>query len=388
MSLNRKKILIADDDPVTRLYLKKTLEKWDFEVITAENGLNAWAILRITSDIKVAILDWQMPGFNGLELIQKMRQERQDYYIYSILLTSKDSHQDMLEGMTAGADDHIRKPFDPRELFLRLRAAERILDQQAALIEMRNQEVQLAARIQKNLLFGKISHPHEWFSADVLIEPGKMVSGDFYNFYQPAPHLLDVLLGDVMGKGISASIVGAGALNAVNSFLANNSYHPVPSPALIINHLNREISPQLISFENFIALTYARFDMNAGAMTFVDCGHMPIYNFSPVQTDIQSFKAGTMPLGFSIHEEYDEHTTPISVDDRFVLFSDGVTDIENRNGVEYGVSRLKNILEDSVSFSTQELTEHLKEDINLFCQNSTYEDDLSFIIIRINHINK
>jgi phosphoserine phosphatase RsbU/P len=379
-----KKILIADDDPVTRLYLKNTLEKWGYEVIAAKNGISAWAQLRVTNDIKVTILDWQMPGFSGLELIQKMREERKDYYIYNIILTSRDTHQDMLESMTAGADDYIRKPFDPQELYVRLRAAERILKQQEALLEMRNQEINLAARIQKSLLFGKVHQPRAWFSTDLYIAPAKKVGGDFYNFYQPQPHILDILLGDVMGKGLAASIVAAGAMHVVNSYLANSNCEAMPSPEMIVNHLNKEMAPQLLSFGNFIALTYARFDYQNKKITFVDCGNMPILKNSRENQTIIEMKSDQMPLGFSVHEQFLQTELDIHCDERYYFFSDGLTELQDDSKLELGTDRLYQLLSEHATLDGKRLINILKETLIQFTMLPYYEDDISFISIKLN----
>ncbi|MEW6088837.1 MAG: diguanylate cyclase [bacterium] len=128
------KILVADDDLISRKLLKNTLEKWGHEVFQAENGEEAWKLLQ-TNDIKFVIVDWLMPVMDGLALCRKIRSSGSLGYVYIILLTGKDKKEDLIEGLDAGADDYIAKPFDRDELRVKSRAAVRILALEKELIE-------------------------------------------------------------------------------------------------------------------------------------------------------------------------------------------------------------------------------------------------------------
>jgi len=131
------RILIADDDDVLRHILDATLTKWGYEVVVARNGLEAWRILQGNDAPQLAILDWIMPGMDGVEVCREIRKWEDRPYIYLLLLTAKQRKEDVIAGMEAGADDYISKPFDPQELKVRLRAGRRILDLQAELLAAR-----------------------------------------------------------------------------------------------------------------------------------------------------------------------------------------------------------------------------------------------------------
>ena len=127
-------ILIADDNPVDRTLLKGLLTREGHEVTAAENGLDTWTLLQTESTPKLAILDWHMPGMDGLEVCRRLRQLEQRPYVFVILLTSNDQRQQLLEGLRAGADDYLTKPLDPALLRARLEVARRILDLQSNLM--------------------------------------------------------------------------------------------------------------------------------------------------------------------------------------------------------------------------------------------------------------
>jgi diguanylate cyclase (GGDEF)-like protein len=127
------RVLIADDEVVSRRLLEATLTKWGHEVVVAEDGDQAWEVLQSETTPYLAILDWMMPGMDGVSICRALRALCRDMYVYVLLLTARTDRTDLVEAMEAGADDYIAKPFDSSELRVRLRAGERILDLQSAL---------------------------------------------------------------------------------------------------------------------------------------------------------------------------------------------------------------------------------------------------------------
>ncbi len=132
------KILIAEDDPVSRHMLEALLLKWDYEVDTSADGTQAWEVLQGDDAPRLAILDWMMPGMDGLEVCRSVRKRGGEPYVYTLLLTARDQMKDVIEGLEAGADDYLTKPFDQNELRARLRAGRRILALQESLISARD----------------------------------------------------------------------------------------------------------------------------------------------------------------------------------------------------------------------------------------------------------
>jgi len=130
------KVLIADDSPTMRRLLHSTLEGWGYDIAEAYDGEQALAILSDDDPPPIAIVDWVMPKMTGPELCRQVRSRKSRTYTYILLLTSKAQHQDLIEGMGAGADDYIVKPFDLPEMEVRLRAGRRIVDLQSELMQM------------------------------------------------------------------------------------------------------------------------------------------------------------------------------------------------------------------------------------------------------------
>jgi len=131
------RVLIAEDDPVSRRLLEAHLGKWGYEVEAAADGDQAWGILQQPDAPRLAILDWMMPGLSGPEVCRQVRSVGQEPYTYILLLTARNQKQDLIAGMEAGADDYVTKPFDAQELKVRLRAGRRILELEAELVAAR-----------------------------------------------------------------------------------------------------------------------------------------------------------------------------------------------------------------------------------------------------------
>ena len=127
------KILIADDDPVARRLLERTLERLGHDVVAVSDGTAALNALLDPAGPRMAILDWMMPGLDGLAVCRAVR-DRDAPYIYLILLTARDGDDDVVAGLVAEADDYLTKPFDARELNARIQSGERILELEAKLL--------------------------------------------------------------------------------------------------------------------------------------------------------------------------------------------------------------------------------------------------------------
>jgi two-component system cell cycle response regulator len=132
------RVLVVDDSPVYQHLIAAHLREWGFEVVPATDGAKAWDILRRPGSPVLALLDWVMPGMDGVELCRKLRTDagREDY-VYTILLTAKNSRADLLKAMEAGVDDFLGKPFDELELKARLLVGKRIVALQEELISTR-----------------------------------------------------------------------------------------------------------------------------------------------------------------------------------------------------------------------------------------------------------
>ena len=152
------KIVIAEDDAVSRLVLRKALEAMSFEIAALADGVEAWDYLQ-ANEAQVVITDWMMPGLDGLELCRKIRvRGARGPYVYMILLTSRNSREDRLKALQAGADDFLTKPLDRAELFARLNVARRIVNMEEQLRSRSAELERMHAELEKrNTLLAEIA---------------------------------------------------------------------------------------------------------------------------------------------------------------------------------------------------------------------------------------
>jgi two-component system, sensor histidine kinase and response regulator len=145
------KVLIAEDAMISRLMLEEWLTSWGYQPVSAVDGEQAWDIILEdkANAPRLALLDWMMPNMDGIELCQKIKNTEKIPFIYVILLTSKNSKEDIVTGLDAGADDFLSKPVQPEELRSRLNVGNRILDYQQKLLELDEQ---------KNKFLGMAAH--------------------------------------------------------------------------------------------------------------------------------------------------------------------------------------------------------------------------------------
>ena len=127
------RVLIAEDDAISRRLLEANLKRIGCDVLACENGDQAWEMLRSEDGPQLAVLDWMMPVMDGAEVCRRVREQESQRYVYLILLTARGRKQDRAEGFDAGADDYLTKPFDIQELRAKITVGQRILDLQAAL---------------------------------------------------------------------------------------------------------------------------------------------------------------------------------------------------------------------------------------------------------------
>lgn len=134
------RILLAEDDQVSRMMMRRMLQGFGYEVIEAEDGLRAVDVLATPGSPRIALIDWMMPGLDGPGVCREIRgRNNEDAYVYILLLTSRQNSEDIVAGLEAGADDYITKPCQPAELKARLSTGRRILSLEQNLVEAREE---------------------------------------------------------------------------------------------------------------------------------------------------------------------------------------------------------------------------------------------------------
>jgi sigma-B regulation protein RsbU (phosphoserine phosphatase) len=387
------KVLIAEDEAISRRLLQNYLEKWGHEVVMAQNGAEAWNLFE-QGDFPIVISDWVMPEMDGVELVRRIRASQRSGYVYTILLTAKSQKEDIVEGMEAGADDFVTKPFDRDELRVRLRAGQRIIELETALrasleelAQARQREGEIGAKIQQTLLLGQPPRDLARARVAALTIPSQQIDGDFYDFFKHNDRCLDVVVGDVMGKGVPAALLGAAIkshfLRALSQLIASLDRGKLPEPAEIVTVVHGAVIGQFIGLEFFATLCYARFDLERHQIDFVDCGHTKTIHFRHRTGTCETLQGDNVPLGFSEREIYKQVAVPFETGDLFFFYSDGVTEAQNGAGETFGEDRLVELIRMNGQLAPEELIDRVRKTVVAFSNAETFADDLTCVAIKM-----
>lgn len=255
------------------------------------------------------------------------------------------------------------------------------------LARAREQEINIGASIQRNLLHGKPPVDIHGLEIAVLTIPSQKIDGDFYDFFNYEENHLDIVIGDVMGKGIPAALLGAGTksqfLRTISQLFYETQDSDYPSPEKIVNHLHSQVIHQLIDLESFITIIYARFDIKRRKVEFVDCGHTRSMHFRRDPLKCEPLEGVNMPLGFSEFEAYKQAEAFFNIGDIFLFYSDGVTETQNMNGELFGEDRLKKLITDNIDAEPEELIDLVKETVMRFSGTAAFNDDFTCLTVKI-----
>jgi anti-anti-sigma factor len=404
-------ILLVDDDPLILTALEVILEKEGYQVMTAKNGEEALHILSEQA-ISLIICDQKMPGMSGIEVLKRAQVIQPD--TIRILLTAFSDLKTVLQAINIGqVSQFIVKPWD--NLLLKQivhNSVEKhhlikenqnlndlILEQHSQLAKahvLLRQDLQLGGRIHENLLLGKVPAHVNGVDIQALSIPSRDIDGDFFDFYFPLPSLMDIVVGDVMGKGIPAALVGTAVKTQLLRFAVPYAYiqmydhqsfweEYLLKPHQILENVHREIVPQLIQLEYFVSLFYGRFDLAKNTFSYVDCGSAKPMHYRANEKQVVYLRGPNFPLGMVEANNYLPIAMRYEENDIFAFFSDGVTEAKAPNGELYGIERLSLLLTECAQKNSENIINAIKESVFTFSQRQTFEDDFTIIVIKMDH---
>ncbi len=389
-------ILIVDDDPGILSVISAMLRRWNYQVVSASNGLEAWEILQ-QQPIRFVISDWMMPGLSGPELFQRIRTAGTDYYIYLILLTGREDKSSLIEGMDAGADDFLVKPVHREELRVRVRAGERILRLEQQLAERNQrlhdtnrslsrayatvrQDLESAAALQKALLPPPTRLPG--VTVDWLFQPCSYLAGDMIDYFSLGNQQLIFYQLDVAGHGVPSALLSF----TVHRLLSQGSEERqllkrawAQSPVLVVSELNQRF--QSLDSALYFTMIYGCLDMQQGRVTLTQAGHPPPFWLRRDRRQIMQVGQGGFPVGFLPDVAYDAVDIELAVGDRLFLYSDGITDCENAAGESFSGQRLGQLLEETADLPLSTVIEHVSRSLHDWKGDDQHQDDISLLVL-------
>ena len=250
----------------------------------------------------------------------------------------------------------------------------------------REREVDIASRIQQSLLLSPPPVASADFEVAAMTIPSRGIDGDFYDFLLHPDRSLDVIFGDVMGKGVPAALLAAGTktefLRSLSHLLVSSPRGTIPQPADIVNSVHGVLTPQLLNLDSFVTLSYTRFNPQTKKITLVDCGNTRMLRCAWTDGHIDSLTGFNMPLGFSPSEVYQDSEYTYGPGDVFLLYSDGVTEARDPSGEFFGIQRVERLVADKRLLSPQLIIEAIREAVTSFVGSSVLLDDLTCVCLK------
>jgi PAS domain S-box-containing protein len=255
----------------------------------------------------------------------------------------------------------------------------------AELARAREAEIEIGHRIQETLLLDQPPKDVPGLRVAALSIPSQKIDGDFYVFFKHPDRRLDVIVGDVMGKGVPAALLGAAAktqlIEAISHLTALSRDGRVPEPKDIMTLANAEVVKHLISLESFVTLDYVRVDLDQCNVTLVDCGHTGLIRI-PKSGECELIHGDNLPLGVREGEIYSQIRLRFAPGDVLIFYSDGVTEARNSTGDFFGVERLMQCIRANRELGPDGLVEAIRNAAFMFSAAERPADDLTCVAIK------
>ena len=353
-------ILVIDDTPEILLALMAALEA-EFRLQFASSGATGLALAE-EAPPDLILLDVIMPHMDGYEICRRLKANPRLNKIPFIFVTALTESDAESHGLALGAADYVTKPINVEAARYRIRnllereqlrkeveaQRDQLKEAAEALRQARRREIEVGTSIQRTLLHGEVPEKIEgaWLAA--YADASQVIDCVFYSVRQYRPGCFEVLVGDVMGKGVPAALMGAAITTAYSDAVADlllAGGSALPTPAQIVNAIHQLLTPQLIALSSFATLALYRFDLDEGTLTWVNAGHTPGLLTRGHDSRPVAIFGDNLPIGGVPDEVYVQSCLTVGPGDSLLLFSDGITEARNAAGEDFGLERLYGLIE-------------------------------------------
>ncbi|MDD5392384.1 MAG: SpoIIE family protein phosphatase [Thiothrix sp.] len=394
-------ILVVDDARDMQLILRRILTLMGHQVMLADHGQAAWELIQ-QKHFHVVISDWLMPVMDGPTLCRTIRAADLPHYVYIILLTGMSGKQNLIHGMDAGADDFATKPIVGEELEVRLRAAQRVLDLEHTLEEKNRHlenvnhslsaaqaliqnDLKRAAVLQTGVLPSQKIFKH--LCVDWFFQPAQYIGGDTFNYFPINDELLFFYSIDVSGHGISSALLSmclqtllssTGELYCVDEL--NRKQAPM-FPSRLAERLNHHLNHMLDTGDHYLTLIMGVVDTVDECLYFVQAGHPQPFLFSPVTRKLERLQCTGFPIGLLPDVEYETIKVPFPPGSRFILYSDGLLELQTESGKPVSEDDLQEHLQALMHLPARQVMVQLGKQLKLGNTGEDKPDDISLLAI-------
>ena len=371
-------VLVVDDDPFVREMIASILQEGGCRVVTAGDGTEAAALFAANPGIGLIVSDMNMPGLDGLGLIAAIRGAGADVPI--IILTANNEVSTAIQALKNGADDYLLKDGNIQDTigiavahalerhFLKLQNRQLVADL-AVKNERLESEKAFAQKVQENILPRDLALPG--FEVASLYRPSDMIGGDFFDAWEVGGRV-HFLIGDVSGHSTSSALIMAASKGILHSL-----GHALSDPQQIVRAANRMICNIVSDSGMFLTLFYGVFDRDRGLLEVVSAGHATAFLVDGAA--LARIGSTGAVLGWDAADSWESWSAPWPAGASLVLYTDGLTEVRDRTGAEYGEAALEPLL--TRGASPGEVIESVVRAAGEFC-GGTFCDDLTLFILK------
>ncbi len=393
------KILVVDDKEANVRLMEGMLRVAGYTSVDSTTDPKQVCELHCKNRYGLILLDLQMPGMDGFQVMEGLRAIEEDGYLPVLVITAQPDQK--LRSLEAGAKDFVSKPFDMSELRARVRnilevrllhleaktsnkALEetvRELEASREVIRLKTleerkkseQELALAQETQESLL-PRCVPQFENFSIHAFNAPTRYVGGDFYDFQQLRSGEWMGVLADVSGKGMPAALLSSMVLGALSTEFRSGT-----QPREVLNRVNQLLCEKSLPFQ-FVTLFL--FLLNAdGAGQFISAGHNPAYLFRSATGKIEKLVSDLHVLGLFDFASYQSSEFQLCKGDVLVVYSDGLTDAQDQREEMFGEDTLRDLIRQDAPSGSPVLVQKLLKAVEEFTQGTPQTDDITFIVV-------
>ena len=377
------KVLVVDDEPRNVRILQIHLNAQGYTVYTAADGVEALDIVEKDAP-DLILLDINMPKMDGFEVVKRIRANKATEFIPIVMITAlRDTRENRIRSIEAGADDFIEKPFDSLEVLARVRSLLRIKEYQDTLAKHNarlEEELQMARSIQEILIPQNGVQELSGFRIASRCCPEMAVGGDFFDVWEVAPNRLGVFISDVMGHGVSAAFVTV----FIKTILAEFQELVEENPGYFLEILNTRFN-DLISSRLFMFATAfcGIIDLGKEELVCANAGHSFPFLYDGHQQTCYAIGDKNTGNGLGIWREsvYETVRYPFGPMSKIFLYTDGVYEAKSPQGVEFTVERLQKLVSECAAQPAANLIVSVSEAVDTFTANCPKDDDLTLLAV-------
>ncbi len=378
------KILVVDDEPRNVKILQIQLQARGYDILTAGDGAEALQI--IANDLPdLILLDINMPKVDGFEVVERVRANKKTEFIPIVMITAlRDTQENRIKAVEAGADDFIEKPFSSFEVLARIKSLLRIkhyhdtLEKHNARLET---ELQMARSVQEIIIPENGTQDLAGFHIASYCYPALAVGGDFFDIWEIDENRIGVIISDVMGHGASAALVTV----FIKTVLTEHQEHIKDDPAQLLQILNTRFSDIISSRIYMFATAFCGiFDKTKKQFICANAGHPSPFLQHGTQSECElvTDKQTGNGLGIRKESEYENCYYPFDDSSRIFLYTDGVYEVKNVKGEEFTVEQLQKVVSTTQHETPEKLIQRVSNAITEFNSAAPNEDDLTLIAIQ------